>query len=312
LGPLKPLSNVAARQTFIEVADEGHDDGSIQELLELTGNLPLAVSLIANVAGSEGCAHALSRWKSESTWMLSDGYDQRSSLDISIMLSYTSSRMTPGAQELLSILSMLPDGLADADLVQAKLPIPDILSCKATLIQTALAFVGQNQHLQVLVPIREHILHVHPPANVLKLKLREHFHQILDLWNQFKNLNVADILPQISQNLANFSTVLHDGLTPEGPDIVQNFKSILFFDRFYERIYDTYSPLFLLLHLSGKMQHWKDHPIFGDYLIRLLNCSQFLPDLAFNHDITLGTQYFISKDPLEQGKTHSLSLHSLS
>ncbi|KAJ7231429.1 P-loop containing nucleoside triphosphate hydrolase protein [Mycena rebaudengoi] len=228
LAPLEPLSNVAAQQTFIEVADDGHDDSSIKELLELTGNLPLAVSLIASVAGSEGCAQALSRWKLESTRMLSEGYDQRSSLDISIMLSYTSSRMTLGAQQLLSILSMLPDGLADANLVQAKLPIPNILACKATLIKTALAFIGQDQHLKVLVPIREHILHTHPPANGLKLRLREHFHQILDLWNQFKNLNVTDILPHISQNLGNFNTVLYDGLEPEGPDVVHNLQSIIF------------------------------------------------------------------------------------
>ncbi|KAJ7279624.1 P-loop containing nucleoside triphosphate hydrolase protein, partial [Mycena rebaudengoi] len=178
LAPLEPLSNEAAHQTFIEVADEGHDEDIIKELLELTGNLPLAVSLIASVAGSEGCAQALSRWKLESTQILSEGYDQRSSLDISIMLSYTGSRMTPGAQELLSILSMLPDGLADADLVQAKLPIIDILACKTTLLRTSLAFVGLDQHLKVLAPIREHILHVHPPVNALKLKLREHFHQI--------------------------------------------------------------------------------------------------------------------------------------
>ncbi|KAJ7254838.1 P-loop containing nucleoside triphosphate hydrolase protein, partial [Mycena rebaudengoi] len=183
VAPLEPLSYVAARQTFMDVADDGHDDGSIKELLELTGNLPLAVSLIASVAGSEGCVQALSRWKLESTQMLSEGYDQRSSLDISIMLSYTSSRMTQGAQQLLRILSMLPDGLADADLVQAKLPIPDILACKATLIKTALAFIGQDQHLKVLVPIREHILLIHPPVNALKLKLREHYHQILHLWH---------------------------------------------------------------------------------------------------------------------------------
>ncbi|KAJ7254870.1 P-loop containing nucleoside triphosphate hydrolase protein, partial [Mycena rebaudengoi] len=181
LAPLEPISNTAAQQTFIEVADDGLDDTSIKELLEVTGNLPLAVSLIASVAGSEGCAQALSRWKLESTLMLSDGYDQRSSLDISIMLSYTSPRMTPGAQQLLSILAMLPDGLATADMVQAQLPIPAILACKATLIQTALAFVGQDQHLKVLIPIREHILRIHPPTNALRLKLREHFHHILDL-----------------------------------------------------------------------------------------------------------------------------------
>ncbi|KAJ7256945.1 hypothetical protein C8J57DRAFT_1648996 [Mycena rebaudengoi] len=301
LAPLEPLSNVAAWQTFIEVADEGHDNASIKELLELTGNLPLAVSLIASVASSEGCAKALSRWKLESTRMLSDGYDQRLSLDISIMLSYTSSRMTPGAQELLSILSMLPDGLADADLVQAKLPILDILACKATLIQTSLAFIDQDQHLKVLVPIREHILHIHPPANVLKLKLRGHFHQILDIYNQFKNLNIADILPQISRNLGNFNTVLPDGVEPEGPDIVQNLRSILFLNNFYHRVHNTYSPL--LLELSGQMLHWKDNQIFGEYLIELLETSRYFPDQVLNSDITLGTQHFTSKDPQEQNGT---------
>ncbi|KAJ7258835.1 P-loop containing nucleoside triphosphate hydrolase protein, partial [Mycena rebaudengoi] len=300
LAPLKPLSKVAAQQTFIEVADEGHDDAGVEKLLELTGNLPLAVSLIANVAGSEGCAKALSRWKLESTRMLSEGYDQTSSLDISIMLSYTSSRMTPGSQQLLSILSMLPDGLASADMVQAKLPIPDILACKATLIQTALAFVGQDQHLKVLVPIREHILHIHPPVNPLKLKLREHFHQILDLWNQFKNLNVADIHPQIARNLGNLNTVLHDGLEPEESDIVQNFQSILFLNTFYHRFQLTNTPL--LLRLSGPMLHRRGGLILGEYLIQLLQSSGFLPDLDVNSDITLGTQHFKSKAPLEQGK----------
>ncbi|KAJ7270380.1 hypothetical protein C8J57DRAFT_1180410 [Mycena rebaudengoi] len=308
LAPLNPLSNVAALQTFEAIADDVHDKDSVKQLLELTGNLPLAVSLISSVVSSEGCAQALSRWQLESTRMLSDGYDQRSSLDISIMLSYTSSRMTSGAQQLLSILSMLPDGLTDADLVQAQLPISNILACKTTLIQTALAFVHHDQHLKVLVPIQEHILNIHPPANALRLKLREHFHQILDLWNQFKNLNVANILPQISRNLGNFNTILH-GLDPEGPDVVQNIKSILYLNHFYHRDQGTYSPL--LLQLPGKMPHWKDHPIFGEYLIHLLESSQYLPDLDFNSHITLGTQYFKSQVPLEQGEMQPLFLCSL-
>ncbi|KAJ7270369.1 hypothetical protein C8J57DRAFT_1605319 [Mycena rebaudengoi] len=308
LGPLEPLSNVAARQTFIEVADDGHDDASIKELLRLTGNLPLAVSLIASVTGSEGCAQALSRWKLESTQMLSEGYDQRSNLDISIMLSYTSFRMTLGAQQLLSILCMLPDGLPDADLLQAKLPIPDILACKATLIQTALAFVGQDQHLKVLVPIREHILHIHPPENALKLKLREHFHQIIDLWSQFKNLNVTDIHPQIARNLGNINTVLHEGLEPEGPDIVQIVQSILLLNEFYYRHQATCSPL--LLQLSDKMPHWKDHPIFREYLIDLVQYSEYLPALDIHNAIALGTQYFKSQAPLEQARwSYALGIH---
>jgi hypothetical protein len=164
LAPLEPLSKEAAQQTFTDVADEGHDEDSIKKLLELTGNLPLAVSLIASVAGSEGCAQALSRWKSESTRMLSEGYDQRSSLDISIMLSYTSPRMTTGAQELLSILSLLPDGLTHADLVQAKLPIIDILACKTTLFR---------HHWPLLISI-----------------------STLKCWFQFKNISAIFILQQ--------------------------------------------------------------------------------------------------------------------
>ncbi|KAJ7268888.1 P-loop containing nucleoside triphosphate hydrolase protein, partial [Mycena rebaudengoi] len=181
LSPLHPLPHFAALQTFFDVADNTHEEESVNQLLELTGNLPLAVSLIASVAGAEGCGSAIARWKTESTHMLSDGYDKRSSLDISIMLSFTSSRMSPGAQDLLSILSMLPNGFTDADLLQAELPITDILASKTTLLRTALAFVDQEKRIQVLAPIREHILHAHPPKNALKLKLCKHFHNLLSL-----------------------------------------------------------------------------------------------------------------------------------
>ncbi|KAJ7288777.1 P-loop containing nucleoside triphosphate hydrolase protein, partial [Mycena rebaudengoi] len=181
ISPLSPLSHSAALQTFFDVADDTHEEESVNQLLALTGNLPLAISLISSVAGAEGCDSALARWETESTRMLSDGYDKRSSLDISIRLSFTSSRMTPGAQDLLSILSMLPDGFTDADLLQAELPISDIFASKSTLLRTALAFVDQEKRIQVLAPIREHILHSHHPTKALKLKLRRHFHDILSL-----------------------------------------------------------------------------------------------------------------------------------
>jgi hypothetical protein len=122
LQPLTPLSNAAAWQVFVDIAEDQHERSKVQQLLDITGNLPLAVSLMANVVAYEGCDRTLSRWNHENTHLLSDGYDQRSSLDISIMLSYSSPRMTSSAKELLSILSMLPDGLSDADLVQSKLP----------------------------------------------------------------------------------------------------------------------------------------------------------------------------------------------
>ncbi|KAJ7692507.1 P-loop containing nucleoside triphosphate hydrolase protein, partial [Mycena olivaceomarginata] len=163
LKPLTPLSNAAAWQAFVDIADNQHELSKVQQLLDITGNLPLAVSLMANVVGYEGCDQTLSRWNEENTLLLSDGYDQRSSLDTSIMLSYSSPRMTCGAKELLSLLSILPDGLSDADLVQGQLPLENILSCKSTLIQVSLAYVDDTKRLKCLVPIGQFIQRVHPP-----------------------------------------------------------------------------------------------------------------------------------------------------
>ncbi|KAF8199755.1 hypothetical protein K438DRAFT_665037 [Mycena galopus ATCC 62051] len=115
--------------------------------------MPLAVTLIASLppmkvvsprwhAGKERIPPSLRRLR------------QTVELDISIMLSFSSSRMTPDAQDLLSILSLLPDGLSDADLVQSNLPIPNILACKSIVLRTSLAYSDSRQRLRVLVPIR--------------------------------------------------------------------------------------------------------------------------------------------------------------
>jgi hypothetical protein len=304
LPPLTPLAHSAALQTFFDVADDTHEEDSVNQLLELTGNLPLAVSLIASVAGAEGCDNAIARWKSESTRMLSDGYDKRSSLDISIMLSFTSSRMTPGAQDLLCILSMLPDGFTDADLLQADLPIIAILASKTALLRTALAFVDKENRIQVLAPIREHILHSHPPTNALKLKLRKHFHDLLSLWKHHRDLNAAQIMPQLSRNLGNIASVLEDSLTTECPDAIQNYHSILNLNDIYERTQDTYSPL--LLKMSEQQSCWKDNAMFGDYLIQIVRTGIYLPLPDVEKKILQGNKYFEFKHPLEQGKTCSV------
>jgi hypothetical protein len=127
LPPLEPLSHDAARQTFADITDERHDDADIQELLGFTDNVPLAVNLVANIAAFEGYDTIVSRWKEEKTTLFSEGSDKRSNLDLSIGLSLSSPRMldSPGAHQLL-ILSLLPDGISETDLLQSDLPITTI------------------------------------------------------------------------------------------------------------------------------------------------------------------------------------------
>ncbi|KAJ7328349.1 hypothetical protein DFH08DRAFT_628975, partial [Mycena albidolilacea] len=176
LQPLIPLTPMAARQTFAEITDESHDDFEVDQLLEITDNIPLAIQLVATVASSEGCQLTLERWNLEKTALLSAGYDKRSNLEISIMLSLSSPRLLslPRAVDLLSLMSLLSDGISDMDLEQSKPPIADILKCKTTLVRTSLAYIDHAGRLKVLAPIREYIRNVAPPSPDLVRPFRKY------------------------------------------------------------------------------------------------------------------------------------------
>ncbi|KAJ7896137.1 hypothetical protein B0H13DRAFT_2523447 [Mycena leptocephala] len=167
LPALKPLEQDAARQTFIDIADNTHDPKEVDKVLSLTDNMPLAISLMAHLVDSEGCSHVLACWEQEKTSLISDGYDRTSNLDLSISLSLSSPRLNPHSKDLLSLLSMLPDGLSDIELVQSKLPIDNILSCKVALVGTTLAYSDEHKRLKALVPIREYMQKIQPPGDHL-------------------------------------------------------------------------------------------------------------------------------------------------
>ncbi|KAJ6568034.1 P-loop containing nucleoside triphosphate hydrolase protein [Mycena vulgaris] len=163
--PLRTIPHDAARQTFIDIADDFHDSEDIDRILRLTDNLPLAVDLMAHLVEDQGCHNVLTRWETEGTSIISDGYDKRSNLDFSISFSLASPRLrsVPDAMELL--LSILPEGLADIDLVQTTLEDP--LRCKAALLRTTLAYRDGNQRLKLLVPVQAYIKSCWPPSPAL-------------------------------------------------------------------------------------------------------------------------------------------------
>ncbi|KAJ7911622.1 P-loop containing nucleoside triphosphate hydrolase protein, partial [Mycena leptocephala] len=175
--PLKPLAQDAARQTFVDIADGGHEPEAVDKVLSLADNLPLAITLLAHLVDSEGCAHVLAQWDQDKTSFVSAGYDRRDNLDLSISLSLSSPRIqrVPHARDLLSLLAILPDGLSDTELLQSKLPMDDILRCKATLIRTALAYIDEDKRLKVLMPIREYVRRFYPPDAHIIRPLLKHF-----------------------------------------------------------------------------------------------------------------------------------------
>jgi hypothetical protein len=90
---LQPLKHHAAQQTFIDIAEDHHDPEDIDQVLSLTDNMPLAINLIAHLVDVEGCSSVLSRWEAERTSMISEGYDKKSNLDLSISMSLSSPRI---------------------------------------------------------------------------------------------------------------------------------------------------------------------------------------------------------------------------
>ncbi|KAJ7837105.1 hypothetical protein B0H13DRAFT_1912703 [Mycena leptocephala] len=234
--PLKPLSQDAARKMFIDIADDGHDTQQVDRVLSLTDNMPLAISLLAHLVDEEGCSNVLSLWEEKKTSLLSEGYDKRSNLDLSISLSLSSPRITslPESQHLLSLLSILPDGISGVDLVQSKLHIADIPGCKSALIRTTLAYTDEHKRLKVLVPIREYMQKFHPPTMHLVQPLLHHFQQLLELYRSTYDRNQSghQTVGRIGSNYSNIYNLLRNGLQHGHPDLVNIIYSVCYLNYF--------------------------------------------------------------------------------
>ncbi|KAJ6473061.1 P-loop containing nucleoside triphosphate hydrolase protein, partial [Mycena sanguinolenta] len=216
LPALAPLSLEAAQQMFIEIAEDHHKPEDVDKLLKFTDNMPLAVDLMAHLVASEGCSQVMARLEIERTSLLSEGLDRRSNLDASIALSLSSPHLTAqtGAMDLLRLLSILPDGLSDVELIQSNLVIPHIRACKSVLLGTSLAYLDNKKRLKSLVPIREYLQHFHPVAPAITLPLQRHFQSLLATYKKFGGSTQAtNIMRDITLNLGNIHQVLSRALT---------------------------------------------------------------------------------------------------
>ncbi|KAJ7462867.1 hypothetical protein FB451DRAFT_1494899 [Mycena latifolia] len=226
-----------------------HDSKDVDEVLLLTDNMPLAVDLIAHAVDLEGsCSAVLARWKSERTSLLSAGNDRKSDLDTSITISLSSSRMSTGARDLLKLLSILPDGLSDVELVQSKLSIQDVMTCKATLLATSLAYTDDKRRLKSLVPIREHTQCFYPPSSLLIHPLQKYFHQLLELYQKYpRTQQGAGRVKHIALNVRNMGELLLRGLKQDNPNLAETIECTLSMKVFMENMGSGYYHLIPML-----------------------------------------------------------------
>jgi hypothetical protein len=269
LPALKPLEQDAARQMFIDIADNTHDPKEVAKVLSLTDNMPLAINLVAHLVDSEGCSHVLSRWEEEKTSLLSDGYDRTSNLDLSVSLSLSSPRLNPHAKDLLSLLSMLPDGLSDVELVQSKFPINNILGCKAALIRTSLAYSDEHQRLKSLVPIREYMQKIQPPNDHLIRPLLKYIQELLELYIEYGGIQSnSSTVARVSANYSNIQNVLQNGLQQGHPDLVNSIYCICYLNTF--SIHIGHGATYLIQEIQNVLPHPCNHRLEAYFIIQLI------------------------------------------
>ncbi|KAJ7482611.1 hypothetical protein FB451DRAFT_1442075 [Mycena latifolia] len=288
LEPLKPLPQEAARKTFIDVVDDGYTVEDIDKILRLADNMPLAIDLMAHLVEFDGIDSVMNHWETERTSLLSEGHNKGSNLEASILLSLDSPRLAsvPQARDLLSLLSMLPDGLADADLMQSKLPIENVLACKTALLRTSLAYTDDQKQLKTLVPIREYMQKVHPPMPSIVQTLLKHFIQLLEVHETYYGTASSPALvARIMSNFTNIQNVLITGLTPDNPELVKTIYSTCHFDRFSRLA--GHGSTQSIDHIPTVLPHPRDHRLEVNFIITSIT--------AFAHHLVPNVQHMVDQ-----------------
>lgn len=277
LQPLTPLSHEAAKETFLDIADDVEDDNQFHALLKLTDNIPLALTLLANLVAVEGCTDVLHRWKSDTTSMLSDGIDRQSNLDHSIAISLSSPRMlaVPQALQLLSVLSILPDGLSDIMLTEIQFPFQELLGSKTALLRTSLAYLSKDGRLRTLVPIREYVLKAYPPTSQLIEPLRKYLYELVGLSESFRYSLASGIVARIAIDMGNIQSLLALSLKEDANVLKDTLQCILKLAKFS---YHTNIGSFELLHsIQDLVESFDDPNLLGDFLVVLVRTQQTSP-----------------------------------
>ncbi|KAJ7749222.1 hypothetical protein B0H16DRAFT_892977 [Mycena metata] len=276
LPPLEPLAQKAARNMFMDIADNWHSMEEVDQVLDLTDNMPLSINLLAHAVDAEGCTAILSRWHREHTSVISEGYDRRSNLELSILLSLESPRImsTPHSQELLSLLSILPDGLSDVELKQSKFAIHDIFDCKRALLRTALAYLDDHKRLKTLIPIREYMAKFRPPTDKMIRPLFKHFQELLQVYAlDAGKQSSALYVERLSANYTNISNIIQNGLHSGHPDLADSVSCTSHFIGFNSNI--GKGAILLMDRVITLLPHLEDHWAKASFVVKLFGIGRY-------------------------------------
>ena len=214
LPPISPLDPQAARSAFVAISDISEKDPNLEQLLQVVDNLPLAITLMANLAQFESTDVLLRRWKSERIAVFDRGEQHRlSSLDISIKISLQSPRMVrnPDSFHVLRLLALLPDGAADEQHVASiASTIRYVSRATSVLKQVALVYSHGRRRFRILAPIRAFLLEHYPPDISSMSTVQQHYESLAAecVGIEIGRGNSSAIVTRLSPEIGNIQAVL--------------------------------------------------------------------------------------------------------
>lgn len=165
LSQLGTLSKTAAADLFIKISRHAYRVDELDDLLSALGCMPLAVTLVAQVASEgETPTQLLNRWNVEGVDLTDQDPDDRlNSLAKSIDLSLKSNAMkrNPDALKLLQVLALLPGGARSEILPKVVPTLGRVMQAKDALSKTSLIYSTRDTSgriiYHVLPPVRRYI-----------------------------------------------------------------------------------------------------------------------------------------------------------
>jgi len=185
---LEPPSLEAALKTFeARAGRQMTADETIVAiaLLNLVDRMPLAVTLLGQLSRlGNPVSKLLDRWHREHSALLrTRGTGRTTSVEVSIEISIQLLRLADGWEEalkLLSICSMLPDGLQEGVLERLRPLFKYIDHAQDTLVAYALVSVSPQGVIQTLTPVRHFALEHYPMDPDLREALYSIYFELAD------------------------------------------------------------------------------------------------------------------------------------
>ncbi len=174
---MHPLESPHDRDLLLDIAtDIKPDDPHLAPLLKVLGGVPIAIELVAQQAAAHDTLAAIrEEWDRVGIALAKRSGIEASrltSLEISLELSFLSTRLNDHGRRLFSILGQLPGGIAPEDL-RALLGVT-AFQARQGLLSTALA-IERGERIDLLPPLRDHARRLHSPSHHDSELWRRHY-----------------------------------------------------------------------------------------------------------------------------------------